>query len=427
MVADGYKQTDIGVIPEDWELKNFKEVFTFLTTATYSRADLTEDGSIQYLHYGDIHTKYDFTLDFDKYELPHISAEQLRKYPLLKDGDIVMADASEDYNGICKSIEIQNLTSKKAIAGLHTFLLRDKNNMLINGFKGYIASSNLLKIQFDRLATGMKVFGVSKGNLLTVQIPVPPKQEQQAIATALSDTDELINSLEKLIAKKEAIKTGTMQELLTGKKRLDGFSGEWEEKTLETLGKFSKGSGVKKDEANSGDIPCIRYGEIYTLHNEYIKRFDSYISKEVMLTAKKLKRGDILFAGSGETKEEIGKCVAFIGDFISYAGGDIVIFSPRNIDSLFMGYYLNTPKIAMQKASKGQGDAVVHISASSLADIQVIIPKDIQEQRSISGILFNMDKSIDALRTKLSKVKAIKEGMMQELLTGRTRLLKDMT
>src|SRR5690606_3311011 len=82
---------------------------------------------------------------------------------------------------------------------------------------------------------------------------------------------------------------------------------DWEIKSLDEVGKFSKGSGVKKDESLSGDIPCIRYGEIYTKHSDYIKQFYSFISEEVSNTAKRLKKGDILFAGSGETKEEIGK------------------------------------------------------------------------------------------------------------------------
>lgn len=423
MVADGYKQTEIGLLPIEWELKSYEEVFKFLTTATYSRANLSDNGEVQYLHYGDIHTKYHFLLDFSKVNLPTITIEQLKKYPLLNDGDIVMADASEDYTGICKSVEIRGLGNNKAISGLHTFLLRDKNNEFVNGFRGYIFASSILKNQFDKLATGMKVYGVSKNNLKLVQIPIPPKAEQKVIATALSDVDELITTLTTLIAKKEDIKTATMQQLLIGKKRLAGFSGEWEEKKLGDMGIFAKGNGIKKDESNSGDIPCIRYGEIYTYHNEYIKQFKSYISRQVANSAKRIKYGDLLFAGSGETKEEIGKCVAYINDFEAYAGGDIVIFSPKNISSLFLGFLLNIPLVAKQKANKGQGDAVVHISANSLSTIELLIPTDINEQEAIAKILIDMDKELETLRTKLEKTKAIKTGMMQELLTGKTRLI----
>jgi type I restriction enzyme, S subunit len=117
-----------------------------------------------------------------------------------------------------------------------------------------------------------------------------------------------------------------------------------------------KGSGVRKDECQSGDIPCVRYGEIYTTHNDYIKSFNSWISPGVACRARRLQTGDVLFAGSGETKEEIGKCVAFVDDLEAYAGGDIVILRPASAHPLFLGYYLNTPTINRQKASRGQGN-----------------------------------------------------------------------
>ena len=126
---------------------------------------------------------------------------------------------------------------------------------------------------------------------------------------------------------------------------------EWEVRKLSEIGKFSKGAGVRKDEALSGNIPCVRYGELYTSHHEYIKTFYSFISKAIADTSKRLKKGDILFAGSGETKEEIGKCVAFIDEVEAYAGGDIVILSPEEVESLYLGFLLNAPLIQKQKAS----------------------------------------------------------------------------
>jgi len=181
----------------------------------------------------------------------------------------------------------------------------------------------------------------------TISIP-PTKSEQEAIAGALSDADALIESLEQLIAKKRQIKQGAMQELLTGKHRLPGFSGEWKTKRLGTIGAFFKGSGVSKDQSHSGDLPCVRYGELYTRHDDFIKDYYSRISSAVAATATRLRQGDILFAGSGETKEEIGKCAAFIDDIEAYAGGDLVILRPHEGDSLFLGYYLNTAPIKAQ-------------------------------------------------------------------------------
>ncbi len=128
---------------------------------------------------------------------------------------------------------------------------------------------------------------------------------------------------------------------------------DWDVKKLGEIGSFSKGQGIRKDQSQSGEIPCIRYGELYTRHSHYIKQYYSFISKEVALTSYKLAVGDILFAGSGETKEEIGKCAAFIDDIEVYAGGDVVIFSPFNTDSLFLGYLLNSPIVIKQAKDKG--------------------------------------------------------------------------
>lgn len=290
--------------------------------------------------------------------------------------------------------------------------------------------------------------GVNGKQLNALQIPLPPKKaEQEAIAGALSDADAWIASLEQLIAKKRRIKEGSMQALLTappsqmengkwrmenGKaaepppasqfaRRLPGFSGEWEVRTLGEVGFFLKGNGVKKDEAQSGSLPCIRYGEIYTRHRDYIKTFYSYISRQVAEGATRLKQGDILFAGSGETKAEIGKCVAFVAGGEAYAGGDIVILRPTSECPMFFGYYLNTTAIEREKASRGQGDAVVHISARALAEIPITVPP-IPEQTAIATVLSEMDAEIEALEAKLAKARQIKQGMMQELLTGRTRL-----
>jgi len=261
--------------------------------------------------------------------------------------------------------------------------------------------------------------GVEYSQLL---VPVPPLPEQRAIATALSDVDALIAGLERLIAKKRDIKQAAMQQLLTGQTRLPGFSGEWEVKRLGQLGAFLKGSGVKRDQALSGELPCIRYGEIYTLHNDVVRKFHSRISQGLAATATRIQLGDLLFAGSGETKAEIGKCVAMALPVDAYAGGDIVILRLRSGDPSFFGYLLNTPAVVRQKSNLGQGDAVVHISAAALSSIEVQVPT-VHEQTAIATVLSDIDADLAALESRLAKTRAIKQGMMQELLTGRTRLV----
>ena len=135
------------------------------------------------------------------------------------------------------------------------------------------------------------------------------------------------------------------------------------------------------------------------------------------------KYGDLLFAGSGETKEEIGKCVAIVTKTEVYAGGDIVILRLKNVDPLFLGYSLNIPAAARQKASLGQGDAVVHISAAALAEVRVGVPS-IEEQTAIVTVLSDMDAEIAALEARRDKTLDLKQAMMQELLTGKTRLVQ---
>jgi type I restriction enzyme S subunit len=213
-----------------------------------------------------------------------------------------------------------------------------------------------------------------------------------------------------------------MQQLLTGRTRLPGFRGDWVVMQLEQLGSFLKGSGIKKDEAKGGTLPCVRYGELYTDHHDVIREFRSWIAPSVALQATRLRRGDLLFAGSGETKDEIGKCAAFVSDVEAYAGGDIVILRPNNVDSTFMGYFLNAPIVAAQKASRGQGDAVVHISASALASIRVSVPP-VEEQTAIATVLSDMDAELAALEARRAKTQALKQAMMQALLTGRIRLV----
>jgi type I restriction enzyme S subunit len=215
----GFKQSELGEIPKDWDVKTYGEVFTFLSTSTNSRDDLSSDGDLGYIHYGDIHTKWNNRLDLDKQNLPKIS-RNLVSSALILDGDLIMADASEDYQGIGKSVEIFNIRNKKIVAGLHTFLLRDKNKILADGFRGYLHAISTVKAAFDRLATGLKVYGISKNNLTTIFLPVPSIEEQTAIAKILADMDSEIQALEKRLNKTRQIKQGMMQELLTGKTRL---------------------------------------------------------------------------------------------------------------------------------------------------------------------------------------------------------------
>lgn len=300
---------------------------------------------------------------------------------------------------------------------------RPKNDMFTPEYCKYCFTTEAVRNAITMGCTYTTRALTNGKQLSAIEIVVPSKPEQEAIAQSLTDIDELILSLEKLVAKTKAIKQGAMQELLTGKRRLPGFSGEWNKCKLGSLGVFLKGTGISRNESNSGKLPAVRYGELYTKHQNYVTNYFSSISKEVASNAKRVYRGDILFAASGETKEEIGKCAAIIHETPVYAGGDILIFRPTvQLNPEFMGTLLNTADVCKQRAEKGQGDAIVHVHADALSNIEITIP-NIEEQQAIADILVDVDKGIERLDKKLDKYRQVKQGMIQQLLTGKIRLV----
>ncbi len=416
----GYKQTEIGIIPEDWKLISYDDAFLFLSTATYSRAELSSKEIIKYIHYGDIHTRFNHFLNLEN-ELPAVSVNQSKRYSPVKNGDLVMADASEDYEGVGKSVEIINSKDIKAISGLHTFLFRDKDDYFANGFKAFISENVLVKNSFRRLATGMKVYGVSKTNLKTILIPLPNLEEQQSIAEVLTDTDELIQNLKTLIAKKKAIKQGAMQELLTGKKRLKGFDGDWEMKKLGEIAEFYKGKALSKSQLKiDGKNKCIHYGELFTKYSEIITTVKSRtnLAENIFLS----KVNDILMPTSDVTPNGLAtaSCVNENGIIL---GGDILIIrvSKSILNGIFFSFLISISKDKIMQLVSGS--TVYHLYASDMSLFEFNLPKDIKEQRAIAEILSDMDLEIETLEIQLQKTQNLKQGMMQELLTGKTRLV----
>ncbi len=253
-----------------------------------------------------------------------------------------------------------------------------------------------------------------------VLLPVH-RSEQRRIAEVLRGVDDFTTSLERLIAKKEAIKQGIMQALLAGRTRLPGFTGRWSTQKLTQLGTFLKGHGIKRDDVRVSGVACIRYGELYTTYLGYTSTTVSFVTPRIAASALPICQGDLLFAGSGETREEIGTCVAYMGTQQAVAGGDVIVLRAPGVNPVYLSLLANTPSIAAQKARLGQGDAVVHINSRALGSIEVDLPPR-DEQNAIANVLVEADKEVRALEARLTKAKAIKQGMMQELLTGRTRL-----
>ena len=392
MKEANFKQTEIGKIPEDWEVKNFLDVFNFLSTANYSRAEVSENENTGYIHYGDIHTKFNFHLDLSKQISGFVSKEKQKNYAKIEIGDLIMADASEDYSGVGKSVEVLKLNKKDTISGLHTFLIRDKNKNFALGFKGYLHSNPLIKKQYDSLATGLKVFSLSKGCFQNIQIPLPPLSEQEKIAEVLSDTDLWIESTEALLAKKRQIKKGAMQKLLSPKE-------DWEVRKLgEVLDYIQPTKYLVKstDYNNNNFTPVLTAGKTFVLGftNEEDGIFDKLptIIFDDFTTANKFV--DFPFkAKSSAMKMLVLKSINYSIRYI-YEAMQLIEFPLGDHKRHWIGEYQN---------------------------IEIPFPP-LKTQQEIAEILSSMDLEIESLENRLQKARQLKQGMMQDLLTGKVRL-----
>ncbi len=208
-----------------WSSLYVKDIFDFIPTSSFSRECLTSDAKaeLHYIHYGDIHALFDDDiLDLNiESRVPFLKKEfHSPSLAILEDGDLIIADASEDYNGVGESVEIVNIGARRVIAGLHTILLRDKDNVTSLGFKGHLFNSNPILNSLRRIATGTSVYSISKSSLSSLKINVPSIEEQTAITLLLSESDKEIRLLKHKLELLKKQKSGLIQLLMTGKKRL---------------------------------------------------------------------------------------------------------------------------------------------------------------------------------------------------------------
>jgi type I restriction enzyme, S subunit len=423
-VKPGYKQSEMGVIPEDWDVFKLGDIIDYTKGFAFQSSEYQSTG-IRIVRVSD--TTYDSIKEGDAVFVSETNAPLYANWRL-RENDLVISTVGSKppmYDSMVGKVILISKSHENSLLNQNAVLMRDRkrrayvqwlllNHLRTKRFLGHIEA--IYRGNANQASITLK-------ELFQFVIPLPSDElEQRAIAGALGNVDALLGALEKLIAKKRDLKQAAMQQLLTGQTRLPIFTGEWVIKRLRDVGTFTKGKGIKKDEIVADGRPCIRYGEIYTHYNDCIRGFHSFIPLKVARESQRLKKGDLLFAGSGETAEEIGKCVAFLGDEEAYAGGDIVILSPAGQNSMYLGYLMNHTSIVEQKARMGQGDAVVHISAGNLGQLNLRLPL-FAEQTAIAAVLSDMDAEIVALEARLAKTRALKQGMMQELLTGRTRLV----
>ena len=257
-------------------------------------------------------------------------------------------------------------------------------------------------------------------------LPVPPAPEQRAIAEALSDADALIEFLEQLLVKKRQLKQGAMQELLTGKKRLPGFSGEWEVKWLGDIGAtFSGLTGKTKHDFGHGAARYITFMNIMTNVVIDCGTFE-FVDIKPTEAQNRVAKGDLFFNGSSETPEEVGMCAVLAQDvrdvFLNSFCFGFRFRDGAPADGLYLAYFFRSREGRELLKSLAQGATRYNLSKTALLKVVFPLPQR-PEQTAIATILSDMDAEIAALETKLSKARQIKQGMMQELLTGRIRLI----
>ena len=204
----------------EWAKTTFGQCFQFMRTGSASRAQLGTNLGVGYIHYGDIHGMTSVILDLSNTVLPEITPELVASLPRVKDGDLIIADASEDITDVGKSVEVRGVGKAEVVAGLHTFLLRGNPDVVADGFKAYIQFLSDFRVGIESIATGSSVYGISKKNVAGLNFRIPPLQEQVAIGELLSDMDAEIQTLEARLTKARAVKEGMMQNLLTGRVRL---------------------------------------------------------------------------------------------------------------------------------------------------------------------------------------------------------------
>ena len=414
----GERLTEWVVVPEDWQVKTLGEIADVVMGQSPAGTSYNRSGNGIPL----INGPTEFS---DKHPVKIQWTSEPTK--LSRKGDLLLCVRGSSTGRI-------NISNDEYCIGRGIAAIRGKGDFNAV-FITYVVESAIQDILAK--TTGSTFPNVDGKSIRAVNVAFPPPlHEQKAIADALSAVDAKITALDALIAKKRDIKQGAMQELLTGKRRLPGFSGEWGTKQTEIgvipedwvvkklgeIGTFRKGRNIPKSNLTKEGFPCVLYGEIYTIYDSVVSKLKSRISIEIAEKSTSIAYGDILFASSGETLEEIGKCFAYMGIEQAVAGGDLIIFTPDKHDSAFLGYLLNSSSIQQQKSNLGQGSSVIHLYTSNLSQIYIPLPP-LREQKAIAEVLFEIDAEIVALETQRDKTINLKQGMMQELLTGRTRLV----
>lgn len=357
-----------------------------------------DTGSVKNIHYGDIHTKFPSIVSIDNNkDIPFINDDlDLSKFSedqYLREGDLIIADASEDYEDIGKAIEVKDINNEKVLAGLHTILARDENDMTVNGFKVYLFSTNNLKTKIKIIANGISVLGISKNNLSKLNVEIPSKKEQQNIVSFISDIDKKIELLEKKHQLYLDFKNYIMQQIFAQKLRFD-----FDEIKLKSISKINKGKQLNKEH-------MLEIGKFYVLNGgqEPSGYTDSWNTSENTITI-----------------SEGGNSCGFVNFNTEkfWSGGHCYYLNKlsENIDVYYLYSYLKFIEPQIMRLRVGSG--LPNIQKGDIENIKIkILPK--KEQIKISNLLLSTDNKISSIESQKDSFEIFKKGLLQQMFVVR--------
>lgn len=415
-IPKGYKKTDFGVFPSDWETdKTLGDLFDFYGGLSKSRDELGEEG-YAYLHYGDLHRGTFNTVSIDHYEqLPKCDISLTGKEKcLMKDGDVAFLDASEDLEGTSRAVLIDNPENKPFIAGLHIIYGKAKNNSLDKWFKQYITSSESVKKQFQRLSVGFKVYGVNRDTIPRIRVSFPSSlKEQSRIAEILMKWDKAIELYDKQIDALTRYKAVCLRKMFPAKGqnvpewRFQGFTGAWEQRKLGEICQVTMGQSP--DGSTYSETPS---DYILVQGNADLK--DGWVFPRIWTTqkTKTAEAGDLIMsvrapAGAmGKTSYNVvlGRGVAGI------KGNEFIYQSLVKMDS--DGYW---KKLAA-------GSTFESINSDVVNGAELVVPQDIAEQNKIGEYFSSIDHLITLHQRKKETIINQRKTLQQYLLNGIVRV-----
>lgn len=394
-------------LPSGWNASSIGAEFT---VQLGKMLDAAKNSGVEQPYVGNRAVQWN-RIDVENLATVPLTPTDLQKYRL-RSGDLLVCEGGEVGRSAIWRDELPECYYQKALHRLRS----------INGFDPYLmmcffqlwSDSGCL----DNFVTKTSIAHLPKEKLVIVPLPVPPKPEQRAIAATLSDVDSLIAALNALIAKKRAIKQAAMQQLLTGKTRLPGFAGEWALKPLGEVAEIVSGGTPKTGvpEYWGGGIPWCTPTDITGTKGKYLFGTERTISRAGLhaSSARLLPKGTLLLC----SRATIGELRIATGPVCTNQGFKSLMPLP-GYDGEFLYYLMSTKKPEMLE--KAIGSTFLEISKRDIASLDLSMPS-LPEQQAIARVLSDMDAEIEALEARVAKTRDIKQGMMQQLLTGRIRL-----